>query len=97
MKIILFARPAGFLIRSYADAQQFIAEVLQPGTTEVPDADDSTLYHLFIKDKAQPHHVCLGSAHYGPDPLLAEVPCCDDKNIIKRVYAVRKSINKALR
>lgn len=90
--VSVIVRPAGFRIRSYADAERFCKNIMQSDNTyEIPDADDQTLYHVLVKDKEG--RVVMGSAHYGTDPLLAEIPCCDGRNLIRRVYQIRKSIN----
>lgn len=85
--------PSWFQIRSIADAQYFCEKILK-GEISVPDADDLTLYHRLMKDGDR---VMLGSAHYGSDPLTAEIPCCDDADIVRRVFHIRRSINKYLK
>lgn len=92
---IVFACKPGFQIRSVSDAAEFLKEVLQAGSVEIPDADDPTLYHSFIKEGSG--RVLLGSAHYGSNPLVAEPPCCTDSNIVQRTYQIRKSINLQLK
>lgn len=93
--IIPFVYPNGFQIRSIADAEYFCEKVLQPGIVDIRDADDKTLYHRFLKENDG--RVLLGRAHYGDEPLMAEIPCCDDRDIVRWVYAIRKSINARLR
>lgn len=92
---IVFACKPGFQIRSVSDAEEFLKEVLQPGSVEIPDADDSTLYHAFVKEESG--RVLLGSARYGSNPLVAEPPCCTDADILQRTYQIRKSINLQLK
>lgn len=94
MRIVFVCKP-GFQIRSASDAEEFLKGVLQPGSVEIPDADDSTLYHAFVKEGSG--RVLLGSAHYGSNPLVAELPCCTDADIIQRTYQIRKSINLQLK
>lgn len=92
---IRFIFPSNFRIRSYADAQYFCKDVLQCDV-DIPDADDPTLYHRFTKNGDT---VMLGSAHCvkpGENIFTAEIPCCDDKDIIKRTFKIRKSINRLL-
>lgn len=83
--------PSGFKIRSIADAAEFCKSIFPVGARDIPDVDDPTHYFSLIKEKSG--RVLLGDAHFGPAPLLAEVPCCDDKDIYRRIYAIRKSIN----
>lgn len=85
--------PSHFQIRNIADAQHFCDKILK-GEVNIPDADDPTLYHCLMKDGDR---VLLGSAHYGIDPLTADIPCCDDTDVVHRVFHIRKSINKYLR
>lgn len=92
---IPFIFPSSFQIRSIADAEYFCEKVLQPGIVDIRDANDKTLYHRFFK--GNDGRVLLGRAHYGDEPLTAEIPCCDDRDIVRRVYAIRKSINARLR
>ncbi len=92
---IVFACKPGFQIRSVSDAEEFLKEVLQPGSVEIPDADNPTLYHAFVKEDSG--RVLLGSAHYGSNPLVAEPPFCTDADILQRTYQIRKSINIQLK
>ena len=94
MRIVFSCKP-GFLIRSVSDTEEFLKEVLQPGSVKIPDADDSTLYHAFVKEDSG--RVLLGSAHYGDNALVAEPPCCTDADIVQRTYQIRKSINLQLK
>lgn len=93
--MIQFIFPSDFRIRSHADAEYFCEHVLQCDV-EIPDVDDPTLYHQFTKNGDT---VMLGSAHYaraGEDALTAEIPVCDDNELIKRTFQIRKSINRML-
>lgn len=84
--------PTGFKIRSIADAALFCTKHLQKGSFDIPDADDSSKYYRLMKDE---HGVVLlGSAHYGKDALMAEVPFLDSDNIASRIYHIRKSVNR---
>lgn len=83
--------PSGYKIRSIADAAEFCKSIFPVGTRDIPDVDDPTHYFSLIKEKSG--RVLLGDAHFGTNPLLAEIPCCDDKDIYRRIYKIRKSIN----
>jgi len=84
-----------FQIRSIADAEFFCEHILQVGIVDIKDASNWTLYHRLIKE--HDGRVLCGDAHYGDDPLTTEIPYCDDKDIVRRVFAIRKSINARLR
>lgn len=87
--------PAGFSIRTLADAEYFLTHVLRD-SIDVPDADNKTIYHSFCVNKAT-GKIALGTAKYGNDPFLSEIPVCDDRDLIRRTFKIRKSLNKMLR
>ena len=84
----------GTQIRSKMDALLFCQKVLQPGTWDCQDANDPKIYHRFHKDSSG--IVALGSAQYGSDPITAPIPMLESENLVDRVYAIRKSINRHL-
>lgn len=90
--MVILIIPKDFAIRSMRDAKYFIEKVLvAPESISIPDVNDKKMYYELICSKQG--KVSMGHAHYGKDPLTAETPCCDDDNIVQRIFYARKSIN----
>lgn len=93
---VLFVIPADFQIRSIVDAQYFVDHCMQRGAS-IEFQDQASPQHYYELRVENDGRALLGRARSGPDPLLAEAILMDDKDVAKRLYKARKSLNARLR